>query len=158
MNGRILMLWLTMDECFHKQNVRCSNRNSFIRWTLDFTNSKRNQLYSLNESTYEYVAEIRQGTFAMFDYGMHGNILRYKQATSPIYNMSQYPTLMVSGEKDAFANTVDVAHLLRDIPPSPHLHTSIVPNFGHLDFVFGYSAHTFVYNSILTFFQQTKGL
>ena len=109
----------------------------------------------------EYVAEIRQGTFAMYDYGMQGNIMRYKQATSPIYNMSQYPsnhvpTLMLSGEKDAFANTVDVAHLLRDISPSPCLHTTIVPNFGHLDFVFGYNAHTFVYNSVLTFFQQTN--
>jgi pimeloyl-ACP methyl ester carboxylesterase len=94
----------------------------------------------------------------MFDYGVQGNMERYQREVPPAYDMSHYPsqhvpTLVVSGQKDAFANARDVAHLLREMPASPNLHTLVVPNFGHLDFVFGYNANTLVYNHILSFFQ-----
>lgn len=103
-----------------------------------------------------YSQQIRLGTFAKFDYGEAGNMERYKQASPPVYDLSKFPSdrlpmLFISSSRDSLANPTDVAHLFREIPAG--YESKIVEDFGHLDFVFGYTANRVVYDSVLDFLQ-----
>ncbi|MCO5603153.1 hypothetical protein L7F22_057300 [Adiantum nelumboides] len=101
-----------------------------------------------------YSQLLRLGTFGKYDYGEAENMKRYKQKTPPDYDLSKFPSnqipmLFISSGNDSLANTVDVAHLYRDIPPG--FQRRLVENFGHLDFVFGDTANRVVYDYAMEF-------
>ncbi|KAK6137012.1 hypothetical protein DH2020_029247 [Rehmannia glutinosa] len=97
---------------------------------------------------------IREGTFAMYDYGMWKNLMYYSQPKPPTFDLSSIPSSlpiwMGYGGNDALADISDVKHTLKELPSKPDL--LYLENYGHIDFLLSVKAKEDVYDSMLAFF------
>ncbi|KAK9165843.1 hypothetical protein Scep_001034 [Stephania cephalantha] len=101
---------------------------------------------------------IRKGTFAMYDYGLFGNIKRYGQSNSPAFDIARIPkslpVWMGYGGTDALADIKDVEHTLQDLKLKPEL--LYLSSYGHIDFLLSIRAKEDVYDAMIRFFKSSK--
>jgi len=97
---------------------------------------------------------MRSGEFRAFDWGKHGNIRRYGQATPPDYHPEkvQVPTALFTGEQDWLADKKDVEHVKSILPNI--IYTQNIESFNHLDFMWGMGADEKLFPPILKILQQ----
>ncbi|XP_050390217.1 gastric triacylglycerol lipase [Patella vulgata] len=97
-----------------------------------------------------YLQGYRSGIFRKYDYGSADqNEKHYGQPTPPQYNVSRItaPVALFYGDNDWLADLKDVALL---IPKIQNLKAKIeVPQWNHLDFIWGENAATKVYNTVI---------
>ncbi|KAH0713627.1 hypothetical protein KY289_009586 [Solanum tuberosum] len=103
-------------------------------------------------------AVIRKGSFAMYDYGMWKNLMRYNQPKPPVFDISQIPTSlplwMGYGGNDALADAIDVQHTLKGLKSKPDL--LYIEEYGHIDFLLSTRAKTDVYDDMIRFFNSVQ--
>ncbi|XP_055833371.1 triacylglycerol lipase 1 isoform X2 [Solanum dulcamara] len=101
---------------------------------------------------------IRKGSFAMYDYGMWRNLMRYNHPKPPVFDISQIPTSlplwMGYGGNDALADVIDVQHTLRELKSKPDL--LYIEEYGHIDFLLSTSAKADVYEDMIRFFNSVQ--
>ncbi|KAL2457783.1 Triacylglycerol lipase 1 [Forsythia ovata] len=99
---------------------------------------------------------IREGTFAMYDYGMWKNMKHYGQLKPPKFDLSQIPSTlplwMGYGGNDAFADITDLQHALKELQAKPDL--LYLENYGHIDFLLSTRSREDVYDRMLAFFNS----
>merc|ERR1712062_44911 len=95
---------------------------------------------------------MKSGTFEMYDYGSKWeNQKHYNSDTPPLYDPSQMelPIVIYSGGKDWLADPMDVNKL------TPQLKNIVkhkfIPEYNHLDFLWGISARKDIYDEIVSF-------
>lgn len=99
--------------------------------------------------------QYRQKTFAKFDYGFWGNMIRYSGPKPPPYDLSRVPTnnlFLIHGGKDALSDTMDVALLISKI--SGTCPVSFIEEYAHIDFILGTNAKDLVYTKVLQFLES----
>ena len=81
------------------------------------------------------------------------NWRRYEQLCAPQYSLANIRTRLsiYYGGKDILATPEDVRILLQALPNSSLVSYKELANYGHLDFVWGESAHILVYNELGSF-------
>jgi len=103
-------------------------------------------------------AVIRKGSFAMYDYGMWKNLMRYNQPKPPVFDISQIPTSlplwMGYGGNDALADAIDIQHTLKGLKSKPDL--LYIEEYGHIDFLLSTRAKTDVYDDMIRFFNSVQ--
>lgn len=101
---------------------------------------------------------IRKGSFAMYDYGMWKNLMRYNQPKPPVFDISQIPTAlplwMGYGGNDALADVIDVQHTLKGLKSKPDL--LYIEEYGHIDFLLSTRAKADVYDDMIRFFNSIQ--
>uniref|UniRef100_A0A8B9I6R5 Lipase n=2 Tax=Anser TaxID=8842 RepID=A0A8B9I6R5_9AVES len=87
--------------------------------------------------------------FQAYDYGLKENMKKYNQPTPPAYNIERIstPIAVWSGGQDKFADTKDIAKLLSQI--TNLCYYKHIPEWGHLDFVWGLDATERMYRKII---------
>ncbi|URE31437.1 Triacylglycerol lipase [Musa troglodytarum] len=99
---------------------------------------------------------IRKGTFAKYDYGFWGNLLRYRSLHPPAFDLADVPDSlplwMGYGGKDALADPADVQHTLEELKSKPEL--LYIDNYGHIDFILSVKAKDDVYGDLLRFLKS----
>ncbi|MCO5562207.1 hypothetical protein L7F22_015833 [Adiantum nelumboides] len=98
--------------------------------------------------------QYRRKTFAKFDYGFWGNLMRYGRISSPAYDLSKVPTsntMFIHGGADALADPKDVAQLFSSLPNKASYPVSFVPEYAHIDFILGTTANELVYKQVMDF-------
>ncbi|KAF9621982.1 hypothetical protein IFM89_029202 [Coptis chinensis] len=97
---------------------------------------------------------IRKGKFAMYDYGLLGNLKKYGVFKPPTFDTANIPKSlplwMGYGGNDALADVTDVKHILKDLNSKPEL--LYLDSYGHLDFIWSVKAKEDVYNDMIRFF------
>ncbi|KAG6408955.1 hypothetical protein SASPL_131983 [Salvia splendens] len=97
---------------------------------------------------------IREGTFAMYDYGVWKNLMHYKQRKPPAFDVSSIPSSlpiwMGYGGNDALADVADVQRTIKELVSKPEL--LYLENYGHIDFLLSTRGKEDVYDSMLAFF------
>ncbi|KAK4276166.1 hypothetical protein QN277_019143 [Acacia crassicarpa] len=102
------------------------------------------------------ITVIRNGNITMFDYMDKDE---NKQSSPPPYEMSRIPNnlpLFLSyGGADALSVVEDVKLLLTDLQrhDPDKLVVNFVPEYAHMDFVFGVNAKQLVYDPLIAFIQ-----
>ncbi|KAK6159293.1 hypothetical protein DH2020_006607 [Rehmannia glutinosa] len=83
------------------------------------------------------ITVIREGTFAMYDYGMWKNLMYYSQPKPPTRLISAPFEFIANMDgiwgNDALADISDVKHTLKELPSKPDL--LYLENYGHIDFL-----------------------
>jgi len=93
---------------------------------------------------------VKKNVFQAYDYGSSAqNMKHYNSTTPPVYNPSRItiPIALLHGGLDALADPTDVAQL---IPLLKNVVFSVnVPDYAHIDFVWGADAYRIIYPSVL---------
>jgi len=103
---------------------------------------------------------VRTGQFGYYDYGWDDNPHHYNGShVAPLYNISNYPsssvpTAIISGADDELADPADVRILVDSLPYSKDTLVQVVPDYGHLDFLWDPAANSRVYQPTLIPFMQ----
>jgi lysosomal acid lipase/cholesteryl ester hydrolase len=104
---------------------------------------------------------VQKDVFQMHDFGVAQNMIFYRQATPPAYNLSAFPATVpvvaFSGTVDALADPIDVARLLKELPAASVVASVVLPNYAHMDFVWGIDAATRVYPSVVAAIRKYSG-
>ncbi|OVA02048.1 AB-hydrolase lipase domain [Macleaya cordata] len=131
----------------------CCFNNSRVDFYLEYephpTSSKNlNHLFQM----------IRKGTFAMYDYGLWGNMKQYGHLKPPAFNLGSIPKSlplwMGYGGNDALADVTDVEHTLKELKSKPEL--LYIDSYGHIDFLLSVRAKQDVYDSMIRFFRSLR--
>lgn len=101
------------------------------------------------KNIYHFGQLICSQKFQMFDYGWIGNLLLYYSFSPPIYHFETINTPMVpiSGSKDWLATPKDVSWTVKQLPSLVEMLE--IEGYNHLDFIWGMSAKTRVYDEII---------
>lgn len=93
----------------------------------------------------------------MFDYGTKLNSIIYGQPTPKNYPLKNFniPTVLYYGGHDLLVNTRDTNRLINEIKNSLIDHFYL-PEYNHLDFVWGLDAAKMLYPSILHFLNRSN--
>ncbi|KAI3916050.1 hypothetical protein MKW98_004491 [Papaver atlanticum] len=128
----------------------CCFNNSHVDFYLEFephpSSAKNlNHLFQM----------IRKGKFAMYDYGLWGNIKRYGLFQPPAFDISSIPTSlriwMGYGGNDALADVTDLEQTVNELKSRPEL--LYLENYGHIDFILSVNANEDVYSHMIDFFR-----
>ncbi|XP_024371740.1 triacylglycerol lipase 1 [Physcomitrium patens] len=99
---------------------------------------------------------IRRGTFCKYDYGYLGNLQHYQSLFPPAYDLTaiprSLPLWMAYGDNDALADPVDVLRTVKQLRRKPEI--VVLPDYGHLDFIFSINAKGDLYDSMIAFFRS----
>lgn len=103
-----------------------------------------------------FLAVIRKGTFAKYDYGILKNLKEYGQLKPPKFDLSHIPKSlplwMGYGGNDALADLTDVEHTLKELESKPEL--LYIEDYGHIDFLLSVKAKEDVYDNMVEFFNS----
>nr|XP_020656952.1 gastric triacylglycerol lipase-like [Pogona vitticeps] len=97
---------------------------------------------------------VRSGKFQAFDYGWRDNQAIYNQPAPPEYDLTAMtvPTVVWSGGNDWLSDPTDVAAA---VPQIKNLISHVrIPEWNHLDFVFGQDAPEKLYYNILNLLKE----
>ncbi|XP_056386063.1 lysosomal acid lipase/cholesteryl ester hydrolase-like isoform X3 [Hyla sarda] len=96
-----------------------------------------------------WLQAVHTGKLQAFDWGRKGNMMHYNQSTPPLYDVTKMsvPTALWSGGNDWLADKLDVESLTSKI--SHLVFHEEIPNWQHLDFIWGLDAPQRMYKKIL---------
>ncbi|XP_076292150.1 lipase 3 isoform X1 [Lasioglossum baleicum] len=99
-----------------------------------------------------YAQEIRSGYFRQYDYGLVGNMMKYKSFHPPAYNLSRItvPITLFCGRNDWLSSTQDVKRLTNELPHQPTVYDVPYDKFNHIDFLWATDAPKLVYKELLS--------
>ncbi|KAL9642862.1 hypothetical protein ABK040_015833 [Willaertia magna] len=91
------------------------------------------------------------GKFQSYDHGKELNMIKYQQETPIEYDISniKIPTVLFYGDLDFLGNAKDVETNVIPRMSNVILHSELIPNFKHNDFVWGKRAKELVYDKII---------
>eukprot|EP01123_Difflugia_compressa_P008367 TRINITY_DN2477_c1_g1_i1.p1 TRINITY_DN2477_c1_g1~~TRINITY_DN2477_c1_g1_i1.p1 ORF type:complete len:396 (+),score=65.96 TRINITY_DN2477_c1_g1_i1:79-1266(+) len=148
---------LLPDVCIIDPSV-CEYGGSAFYGPNTYLNESRLEFYTIYEpfptsakNIIHWAQGVRTKTFQKYDYGTQGNIQHYGQSTPPPYLISKFPSqlpvVFITGGIDGLADPADVEILQTSLPSTPTVYYRA--DYGHIDPLLGYTAHTLVYPHIL---------
>lgn len=103
---------------------------------------------------------MRTGEFRKYDHGAAKNKIKYGTEEAPLYDVTKLMEFDVEkhlyiGTKDYLANLEDYPFLLQHLP-SNSTFSNIVPDYAHLDYVWGVDAYELIYKDIIQVLERLE--
>lgn len=155
-------LLTAISEVCAVKGINCDNMLAVLCGGANMTNINSTQLPNLMRfdpggtsvnNMVHWAQLVQTDNFQMRDWGAALNVKIYNgSSTPPQYTLSAYAgpkVALFSGGQDFLADPTDVAHLTSRIHPSWIAQTTVLPEYGHLDFVWGLDAGTRLYPDVV---------
>jgi pimeloyl-ACP methyl ester carboxylesterase len=100
---------------------------------------------------------VQSNLFEEYDYGTpEKNQQHYNQTIPPAYSLRgiTVPTAIFSGGEDWLADPTDADYIYDNIDPKTLVFRKTIPNYNHMDFVWGLSANNLIYTDLLNQMQK----
>ncbi|XP_038064773.1 uncharacterized protein LOC119735144 [Patiria miniata] len=144
---KTLQLWLQRDVVSQQDESMTVDYDIISRLPVYFSHSPAGTSV---QDMIHFAQMVSSGEFQMYDYGTKKrNMARYNQTTPPLYYPEKIsvPVSLYWGGQDWLADPKDVELL---IPRLRNLRESIyIPQYDHLDFIWGTDAPQWVYEPII---------
>lgn len=103
-----------------------------------------------------YIQLVKSGRFQMYDYGVQGNLNKYKRKHPPIYDLAEItlPISLFSSPSDWLSSMSDVKTLLTKLKNIYIHHVVRRDDFSHMDFVWAKDAPELVFSPLLEILDQ----
>lgn len=103
------------------------------------------------QNVVHYAQAYKTEKFQMYDWGKKENMRRYNQSTPPEYNLAEFrvPSTLYYGGNDWLADVNDVKLLFAGLPDGVVHSTKFIPDWMHLDFIWGIDAPSEVYENLI---------
>nr|AWU67119.1 putative triacylglycerol lipase [Crangon crangon] len=100
-----------------------------------------------------YAQEVNSGKFRRYDYGYYGNMKVYHRHTPPSYDLTKVtaPVNLLWASNDWLADPTDVKYLNKHLPNVVFNMKIPLPEFNHIDFIWGIDCDKLVYKRILKY-------
>nr|CDS18717.1 lysosomal acid lipase:cholesteryl ester [Echinococcus granulosus] len=99
-----------------------------------------------------------QGCFQTFDFGAAENMVKYNRTTPPPYGLDAVglPVTVYWSGQDWLAPPRDISRILTELSRGrdAQMRDVYLPDYNHLDFVWGVDAASHIYRDIIHFFRQ----
>nr|XP_028585523.1 lipase member M-like [Podarcis muralis] len=138
--------FLSLGVGFNEKNYNVSRADVYVGIFPDFSSVKAVDHWSQVTRTHK---------FRFFDYGCRNKVV-YNMTTPPFYKIEcmEVPTALWSGGQDIMEDVKDIQLL---IPRIPHLvFYKNIPDWQHLDYIFGLDAPKQLYPDVLKLMQKFK--
>ncbi|KAM5140732.1 lysosomal acid lipase/cholesteryl ester hydrolase-like [Mantella aurantiaca] len=150
--------WLAIHFCTHEVVKEICGNIFFVLCGFNEKNlnMSRVDVYSTHcpsgtsvQNMLHWAQAVKSGELKAFDFGTKGNVAHYNQTTPPFYNLKDMmiPTALWSGGNDWLADRKDMALLLTQV--SNLVYHKEIPEWEHLDFIWGLDAPDRMYNEIV---------
>lgn len=106
-----------------------------------------------------YLQEKQSGRFCEYDYGFVENMIKYGTAVPPSYKLTEVraPVSLYYSHNDLLASVDDVERLRGKLPNVKENYLVANPQWNHIDFLWGTSAKTVVYDRIIANMRRGDG-
>ncbi|EUB57474.1 Lipase member M [Echinococcus granulosus] len=105
-----------------------------------------------------YCQAMWQGCFQTFDFGAAENMVKYNRTTPPPYGLDAVglPVTVYWSGQDWLAPPRDISRILTELSRGrdAQMRDVYLPDYNHLDFVWGVDAASYIYRDIIHFFRQ----
>ncbi|KAG8435537.1 hypothetical protein GDO86_013463 [Hymenochirus boettgeri] len=153
-----LITWLATHFCTHELVDKLCGNVFFLLCGFNEKNlnMSRVNVYSSHcpsgtsvQNILHWGQAVKSGELKAFDWGTKGNMAHYNQTTPPFYHVRdmKVPTALWTGGNDWLADRKDIALLLTQV--SNLVYHKEIPEWEHLDFIWGLDAPYRMYNEIL---------
>ncbi|KAJ8972994.1 hypothetical protein NQ317_002274 [Molorchus minor] len=105
-----------------------------------------------------FLQSMETDDFRQYDYGLIGNLLKYKQLISPEYPLENVtvPVAIFNGGNDVLVSPPDIPLLVQRLPNV--VNSTQIDGFNHLDFMIGRDAPSLVYSVVISLMNSYSGL
>ncbi|WKY09335.1 hypothetical protein Q1695_002024 [Nippostrongylus brasiliensis] len=107
-----------------------------------------------------WIQMVKRGSVAKFDYGEKENLVKYGQKQPPVYNFGDItglPIYLYIGGNDWLADNEDIKGYLSPRIKATVQQKTFLPDYNHLDFIWGIHAAEDVYQPIANLIKQDLG-
>ncbi|KAK5647420.1 hypothetical protein RI129_002312 [Pyrocoelia pectoralis] len=103
-----------------------------------------------------YAQEVNSGHFRQYDYGVLGNLNKYKSLFPPKYNLSNVkaPVYLHYSPNDWFSNPKDVNRLYQELGNVKGRFISLDHKFNHVDYLYGIDTPDLIYARVLSLMKR----
>nr|UPN66602.1 triacylglycerol lipase 2 [Colaphellus bowringi] len=103
-----------------------------------------------------FLANMKSGRFAQFDYGHFGNLKRYGSLSPPEYDLKKVtaPTYLIYTSSDWLSDAMDNDKVYEELPNCIGRTILKDPAFNHIDLMYGKYAPDMIYRKIVEFFSR----
>lgn len=111
---------------------------------------------SATKQLLHYAQEIDSGHFRKYDFGLFGNLERYKSVFPPNYDLSKVtaPVFLFYSRNDWMVGIQDVDRLCKELSNCQGKLLVTEDTFNHLDFTYGNNAPKLVYRNVVSVFNK----
>ncbi|KAL2713861.1 lipase 3 [Vespula squamosa] len=108
------------------------------------------------QSLFHYYQNYLTGNFEAYDYGYEGNLIHYKKAKPPVYDVKKIiaPLALFYGINDVLTNEKDATELSKRLSNLVTCEAVPYECFSHFDFVIANDVKTLLYDRLLNLMKQ----
>lgn len=148
---------MTMEVCSNLLFLFVGFDSDLFNVTLIPEITKRSPAGTSVRQFLHYVQLVRNHRFCQYDYGVFGNMMKYKSKSPPAYKLKNVnaPVYLYYGQNDWMVSMRDVKKLKKVLPNIQFDYRVPYPKWNHIDFLWASNVKSMIYDLVISNMQKS---